>query len=164
MKGISLIGMPGAGKSTIGRQLAGRLNWRFVDLDSVLEEKTGQPPAEFIKEKGERAFLDLEEKSALELDLANAVFAPGGSIVYCQKAMEKIRRETAVFFLDWPVEEIKKRLAPNPLERGIIGLASQGIENLFTERRPLYQSWAHHTILCSSDLEKEIIDQIIFRC
>ena len=164
MKGISLIGMPGAGKSTIGRQLAGRLNWRFVDLDSVLEEKTGQPPAEFIKEKGERAFLELEGKLALGLDLTKIVFAPGGSIIYCQKAMEKIRRETTVFFLDWPVEEIKKRLAPNPLERGIIGLASQGIENLFTERRPLYQSWAHHTILGKNSSEQEVIVQIIFRC
>jgi shikimate kinase len=161
MKGITLIGMPGAGKSTIGRQLAGRLNWQFIDLDLILEENIGQKLAEFIKEKGEQAFLDLEEKSALKFNLANAVFSPGGSIVYCSKAMKKIKQETAIFFLDLPVEEIKKRLGNNPETRGIIGLASKGLENLFEERRALYKKYSDYVIFCQNGGDEEIIEKIL---
>lgn len=160
MKGITLIGMPGVGKSTIGRQLAERLGWRFIDLDLVLEEKTGQKPADFIKEKGEPKFLNLEEKSALELDLADAVLAPGGSIIYCSEAMEKLKKETKIFYLNLPLEKIKERLGSRVEQRGIIGLAKSGLEELFNQRDFLYRNYAQQIIFCSDCDDGQIIEQI----
>jgi len=160
MKGITLIGMPGAGKSVIGKQLANQLGWNFIDLDILLKEKEGKDLIEIIREKGEREFVELETKYALELTLANTVFSPGGSIVYSPRAMEKLNSETNIIYLDVPFEEIKNRLAGDLETRGIIGLALNGLDNLFKERVLLYQNFSHHTISCAGSSEKEIINQI----
>ncbi|MDP3999395.1 MAG: shikimate kinase [bacterium] len=160
MKGITLIGMPGAGKSTIGKKLADSLGWKFLDLDILIQEKTGLAPAEFIGKNGDTAFLELEEELSLDLNLAETVFAPGGSIIYSTRAMNKLKSETQIFYLDLPLEEVKKRLGPKPLERGIIGLARWGLEGLFTERHYLYQTYAHQTISFSDAGDQDVIEQI----
>ncbi|HUZ92799.1 MAG TPA: shikimate kinase, partial [Candidatus Paceibacterota bacterium] len=95
--GITLIGMPGSGKSTIGKLLSKRLSFRFIDLDLFIKEKGGESHDTIANVQGESALLGLEEKYALALDLDRAVFSPGGSIIYSKKAMEKLRKETAVF-------------------------------------------------------------------
>lgn len=159
-KGITLIGMPGAGKSTIGKQLAELLGWKFVDLDVLINKGESQSPAEIIRERGEREFIELEEKYVLALDLAEIVFSPGGSIIYSPKAMAKLQSETNIVYLDLPLEEIRKRLGRNLEPRGIIGLALSGLDNLYRERILLYQKFAHHTVSCAGLNEKEIIDKI----
>ncbi len=159
-KGISFIGMPGAGKSIIGKQLAGLLGWDFVDLDDLIREKEGQDLIEIIQERGERGFVELEETYALRLDLANTVFSPGGSIIYSPRAMDRLQSETDVIYLDWPLEEVKKHLGDNLETRGIIGLALNGLDNLYKERVLLCQKLAHHTIQCANLNQEEIIDKI----
>lgn len=159
-KGITLIGMPGAGKSTIGKKLAEDLGWKFLDLDILIREKTGLTPVEFIRKNGDAGFLELEEELSLDLNLAETVFAPGGSIIYSTRTMNKLKAETHIFYLNLPLEEVKKRLGPNPFERGIIGLARWGLEGLFKERHYLYQTYAHQTINFSGSGDQDTIEQI----
>lgn len=159
-KGITLIGMPGAGKSTIGKKLAKNLNWQFLDLDILIQKKTGQFPGEFIKENGEKEFLKLEEELALGLNLGETVFSPGGSIIYAQAAMAKLQSETAIFYLELSLKELKRRLGENPEQRGIVGFAKLGLESLFRQRNLLYRNYAEHIISCSGYGNREIIEKI----
>lgn len=170
MKAITLIGMPGAGKSTIGKVLADRLGfsagggpasgWKFVDLDVVIKEKEGKSHAEIAKKKGDDALVKIEETYTLGLDFDRVVFSPGGSIVYSPRAMEKLRRETWIIYLDLPFEEIRKRLGENLETRGIVGLAQKGLEGLFAERTPFYQKYAHHIINCLNLSDAEVVQKI----
>src|SRR6266567_2951058 len=144
-KGITLIGMPGSGKSTLGKLLAVDLNLRFLDLDQLITETLGMPINVSIATHGEEAFLALEEKLTLQLALHNVLLSPGGSIVYQTKAMEKIRRETTVIYLHVPKTILKKRLTDNG-NRGIIGLDKYGFDGLFALRKPLYEQYADMTI------------------
>ena len=160
MKGITLIGMPGVGKSTIGRKLAYSLGWKFIDLDVVIKEKEGKSHAEIAREKGDAELLRLENKHALELDLAGSIFSPGGSIVYSKEAMEKILQETRVFYLARPFSEIKNRIGSVAEKRGIVGFAEKGLEGLFLERVALYSAFADHVINCKNLNDEEVIKKI----
>ncbi len=161
MKGITLIGMPGSGKSTIGRKLTERLNFKFIDLDDLIKDKSGRSHAEILEKDGRDALVNLENQLTLELDLKKTVFSPGGSIVYSPEAMEKLRMGTTIIYLVLPLEEIKKRLHGKIETRGIVGLKEKGLEALFAERIPLYQKFAHHTISCKNLNDQQIIDIIL---
>ena len=87
-KNILMIGMPASGKSTIGVLLAKRLGYSFVDVDLVIQEKTGKLLKEIIAEEGDDGFLRVEEQANLDLDVEKSVIAPGGSVIYEAKAME----------------------------------------------------------------------------
>lgn len=185
MKGITLIGMPGAGKSTIGKTLADRLGFQFVDLDVLICEKEGRSHDQISREKGDAELMRLEEKYTLELDFSCflhsrgrfriaevpakrgvearcscTVFSPGGSIVYSPRAMEKLRAETTVVYLELPLLEIENRLGNGAATRGIVGLSEKGLGGLFEERASLYQSFAHQTINCFGLNDKTIVEKI----
>src|SRR3989338_7611659 len=121
-KGITLLGMPGSGKSSVGKQLSVKLNWQHLDLDDYIRDRQQVPHYQILAEKGDEALLALENQYTLELDLNNTVFSPGGSIVYSPQAMEKIRRDTLIVLLEAPLEEVIKRVGPNlDNKRGIVG-------------------------------------------
>lgn len=160
MKGITLIGMPGAGKSTIGKLLAKKLGYKFVDLDFLIKEKEGRSHADILEKDGVEALLGVEEKHTLDLDLDKIVFSPGGSIIYSPEAMEKLKDETRIIYLELPLGDIKKRLGKNIETRGIVGLKEKGPENLFQERTPLYESFADHIIHCANLEDKKIVEKI----
>lgn len=157
MKGITLIGMPGAGKSTIGKKLAKELGWKFIDLDILIKKRSGKGHADILAAQGDKAFLNLEELYTLELDLADTIFAPGGSIIYSAAAMEKLAEETAVIYLNVPVEEIRRRLGKAIDDRGIVGLKEKGLKRLFEERGALYRRYAHATMDCSGLAKDDIV-------
>jgi shikimate kinase len=161
MKGITLIGMPGAGKSTVGKMLAERLDYRFLDLDVLIKEKTGRGHAEILEKDGRDALVNLENRLTLELNLTKTVLSPGGSIIYSPKAMDKLRQETSVIYLELPLEEIQKRLGENLYTRGIIGLKEIGLAKLYQERAPLHYQFAHHIINCSDLTEQEVLKTIL---
>ncbi len=146
MKGITLIGMPGAGKSTVGKVLAERLGWRFVDLDQVIAEKQGMSHHEVMERKGPEGLARLEEEYALELEFTDTVFAPPGSIIYSDRAMAKISAESEVIHLLITPEEIEKRLGDRLYKNGIIGLKEKGLPGIMAERMPLYERYAGRTI------------------
>jgi shikimate kinase len=144
---ITLIGMPASGKSTIGKILADKLGWDFVDLDNLIKEKTGRNYDEILEQDGEQKLLDLENKYTLALDFKkNTIFSPGGSIMYSPEAMEKIKKETKVIYIETSLREIQKRLNKRVIKGGIIGLKEKGIKKLFKERELVYRKIADHTI------------------
>ena len=161
MTGITLIGMPASGKSIIGRALAKRLNFKFIDLDDLILEKEGRSHAEILAESGKDKLLEIEEKYTLGLDLHNTVFSPGGSIIYSETAMKKLQNETLIFYLELPLEKLKERLSNKVASRGIVGLEGKGIAGLFKERAPIYQKFAHHTINCTNLKDEDCIDEIL---
>jgi len=141
-KGITLVGMPGSGKSTAGRTLAKKLGWDFVDLDIYIKQKTGRGHEAILEKNGEKALLALEEKFTLEIDMDRVVFSPGGSIIYSPAAMKKLKKETLVVYLKTPLTEVKKRLSGIIRNRGIVGFKEKGITRLFKERTVVYEKAA----------------------
>ncbi|MFA5386414.1 MAG: shikimate kinase [Candidatus Paceibacterota bacterium] len=149
MKGITLIGMPGAGKSTIGKLLAKHLRFKFLDLDILINQKEGIDIDEILQNKGDEEILRLETDYTLQQNLSDTVFSPGGSIIYSPQAMEKIKQETTVIYLETPLKEIRKRLNGKiKRQNTIVGLREKGIDKLYEERIPLYKSYADSTVNC----------------
>jgi len=154
---ITLIGMAGAGKSTIGRALAKRLGYTFIDVDYLIREKTGMSLQELIDKEGDSALIKFEEDAVLRLgQMDNCIISPGGSVIYSEKAMEHLKKVSKIIFLDAPFRSILRRI-PNARKRGIVGLRDRSLKELFEERIVLYQKYADFSIKLS---EKENIQEI----
>lgn len=159
MKNIILIGMPGAGKSTVGVVLAKRLGYRFVDSDLVIQEKYGKLLHELIEQYGVEEFWRMEEEVNASLNLEQSVIATGGSAVYGAKAMEQLGRSGTIVYLELPYEEIAERLG-DLSARGVTMRPGQTLKDLYGERIPLYEKYAHVTVRCSGKLLREIAAEI----
>lgn len=159
MKNIILIGMPGAGKSTVGVVLAKRLGYRFVDSDLVLQEKYGKLLHELIEQYGVEKFWKMEEEVNASLNLEQSVIATGGSAVYGTKAMERLAQGGTVVYLELPYEEIADRLG-DLSARGVTMRPGQTLKDLYGERIPLYEKYAHVTVHCGGKLLREIAAEI----
>lgn len=134
--------MPGAGKSSLGRKLAQYLQFDFLDSDIIIEKNTGTKLQEIIDERGEKKFLELEQKAILGLGkLDNCVICPGGSVVYCEEAMEFLKKISKVIYLDVEFDYLKRNI-PNLSKRGVIGLKGKTLEEIYNERIPLYNKYA----------------------
>lgn len=161
MKGITLIGMAGAGKSTVGQILATMLGWRFVDLDKLILQTQGTDHHSYMKQNGEEALKQLEEHLTMDLDFNRTVFAPPGSVIYSSKSMEKIGQEsTAIYLMATPVV-IEARLGDRLYENGIIGLEEKGLTAVMAERIPLYEKYAQYRIETSDQSKEAIAKKII---
>ncbi len=138
---VTLIGMPGAGKSTIGRSLAGALRYKVVDIDDeIARSQKRESYVDVLAEEGERGFLRIEEREALRLRCTDTVICPGGSIVYSPRAMDHLRKLSTVIYLVISVEEVKRRI--DVRSRGIVGMGRKSIEGLYRERARLYSRYA----------------------
>ena len=154
LKNIIIIGMPGAGKSTMGVILAKTLGRNFIDTDIVAQEASGRLLQEIIDAEGTGAFLATEEKTILSLHCRNAVIATGGSVVFSGKAMKHLKKEGVVIYLKISFEEMVRRLN-NITTRGIVLAAGQSLREMYDQRVPLYEKYADITIECSGgDFEK----------
>ena len=161
---ITLIGMAGAGKSTVGKRIAKKLGYDFIDIDYVIEAKTGMKLQQIIDKMGDEKFIEIEEKAVLDLEgLKNYVFSPGGSIIYSQAAMDFLKRNSTIIFLDVPFKVIDARLR-NRANRGIIGLKNKPLETLFNERLILYKKYADITVPFQERINDEAIGRIIEEC
>jgi len=163
IQSITLIGMPTSGKSTIGKILAEKLGYNFIDLDDLIKEKTGKSYDEILDQEGEKKLLDLENKYTLELDFENSdiIFSPGGSIIYSPKAMEKIKNETQVIYIELPLKEIEIRLGLRPIKGGIVGLKERGLKKLFEERDVVYRDFADDIIKADGLTENELVIKLL---
>ena len=156
---IILIGMPGAGKSTVGVVLAKRLGYRFLDSDLVIQERSGKLLHEMIEELGIEGFWKVEEEVNASLDVTRSVIATGGSAVYGEKAMEHFARIGTTVYLKLGYGDLKERLG-DLNERGVTLKPGQDLRSLLAERTPLYEKYAQVTISCEGKSIREIVEEI----
>ena len=157
---IILIGMPGAGKSTIGSSLAKMLEKNFVDTDLLIQEQQGKTLQDIVDNEGHLTLRAIEEKTLLCLNEQNHVIATGGSAVYSEAAMLHFKTIGTIIFLDVELPEIVARIS-NFDTRGLARRADQTFSELFNERRPLYQQYADICINCTDKTPEIIIKEII---
>ena len=160
MKNIILIGLPGAGKSTVGVILAKTLGMHFIDTDIVVQEHAGRLLQEIIDQEGSRAFLALEETAILSLLPCTAVIATGGSVVFSRRAMEHLKSGGMVVYLKISCEEMVQRLT-NIRTRGIVLDPGQSLRALYHQRIPLYEMYADITIDCSDDEFEMVVENVV---
>ncbi len=162
---ITLIGMAGAGKSTIGKALAKRLNYTFIDVDSLITQKTGMPLQSLIDKQGDSALLRLEEEAIVGFEqVDNCIISPGGSVVYSEEAMRHLKGISKIVFLDAPFRSIVKRI-PNARKRGIVGLRDRSLKELFEERLVLYNKYADFSVkIRGRENVQGLVERIIKIC
>lgn len=159
---IILIGMPGSGKSTIGRLLSEKLELARVDGDSIIENAEGRTLQEIIDTEGKDYFLSLEGKILAELQLENHIISPGGSVCYYPEAMKHLSEIGHIVYLDVEFPEIQRRV--NNLDsRGIVFKPGQSFEDLYAERTPLYDKYAEIRVNSTSLSPEETVTAIIDR-
>lgn len=156
---IILIGMAGVGKSTIGISLAKALGFNFVDVDEYILEHDGKTIQEIIDEEGEEALLQLERRRMYQIDLRRRVIAPGGSIIYHADLMEYLKQNSTLVYLDDSFENIEEKLT-GELNRGIVGLKSKSLRQIYEERRPLYSEYADITVNCQGKSQPQQVREI----
>lgn len=145
MSNIVLIGMPGAGKSTLGVVLAKAIGYNFIDSDLLIQEREGKLLADILEEVGTWGFNKIEEEVNASINVTHTVIATGGSVIYGPKAMEHLRKIGTVVYIKLPLKTIIKRIG-NFEKRGIAIEEGQTIEDLYNERVPLYEKYAHVTV------------------
>lgn len=145
MNNIILIGMPAAGKSTVGVVIAKRLGYEFIDTDLIIQKQEKRLLKEIIEEEGIDGFLKIENQVNRDLEAERAVIAPGGSVVYCEEAMEHYKKIGTIVYLHVPFETISNRIR-NAKRRGVVLKEGQTLEMLYQERKALFERYADITI------------------
>lgn len=156
---IILIGMPGAGKSTVGVVLAKKRGCRFLDSDLLIQEKYDALLHELIAKYGIEGFLTLEEETNASINVKHTVIATGGSVVYGAAAMEHLKKNGIVVYLKLSYEAIRERLG-DLNERGVTLREGQTLEDLYKERTPLYEKYADMTLDCENKSIREIVSEL----
>jgi shikimate kinase len=157
---LALIGMPGAGKSTLGVLLAKRTARGFLDTDLLIQHAEGAPLQEIIEKRGVEFFRSVEERVVLGLDCSHSVIATGGSVIYSEAAMEHLGRIGLRIYLDVPLAELDRRLG-NLDKRGVIRGPGQDLGDLLGERGPLYDRWADIRVDCKSLEHDDVVGAVI---
>jgi shikimate kinase len=152
-KNIVLIGMPGAGKSSLGVILAKVLGFKFTDTDLLIQEREGRLLKDIICEEGLQGFIQIENEINASIQANNTVIATGGSVIYGKEAMEHLSSIGLVIYLQLSYKTITKRLG-NISQRGVILKCDQDLAGLYEERCPLYEKYADLVINCENmDIE-----------
>jgi shikimate kinase len=142
---VYLVGMPGAGKTVVGRELAGRLGMPFIDLDAEIEQKEGASIAEVFAQRGEAAFRALEAAALVDAGTHDpSVVSCGGGVVLEPANRISLRNTGTVVYLDVPIDRLRERVRP-AAERPLIHQEGD-LERLLAERGPLYREFAAHVV------------------
>jgi shikimate kinase len=157
---LVLIGMAGAGKSTVGPLLARMLSFDFVDVDDLIEVDQQQSLQELVDRHGPAWFRLLEERILLGLELQHHVIATGGSAVYGEAGMRHLQRSGLLVYLDVPLAVLAARVGDME-SRGLAREKGQSFAQLFAEREPLYRRYADVRIGCAGKSVAEICAAII---
>lgn len=157
---ITLIGMSGVGKSTVGKVIAEKLQYACIDTDRLIEERMGMALQEVLDSKGEKEFLALEAEVIESLGaLHDTVLAPGGSIVYLPQTMEHLKKISKIVHLSGSLPVLRER---NTIRsRGIVGLGEKTYEELYRERMELYNRYADFIIDMGRDTPEQIAERIV---
>jgi shikimate kinase len=156
---LTLIGMPGAGKSTVGIILAKNLSFDFIDTDVLIQINQQKSLQQILDGSDHLNLRAIEEKEIMKLNIRNHVIATGGSAVYSTNAMSHLLNISEVIFLEVSFEEIEKRIH-NFKTRGIAKSENQTFRDLYEERQSLYKKYAEITIDCNRSDQEEIAVRI----
>lgn len=157
---LILIGMPGAGKSTLGLLLAKNLAKDFVDTDLLIQLEQRKTLQDILHQQGYLALRGAEEKVLLNAHYPNHVIATGGSAVYSDVAMHHLKQFGPIVFLDVAIDELVQRIH-NMDNRGIARPAGQSFAEVYAERRPLYLRYADIVIDCDKKTMEQLVDEVI---
>ena len=161
MRRLTLIGMPGSGKSAVGKIIASRLGWQLLDTDKCIEERQGLPLQTLIDTVGEPAFLRIEEETILDLAIPEAtVISTGGSVVYSEPAMRHLAAISTIVFLNVGIEAIRAHIE-SEAPRGIVGMKTGGLTELFRERLRLYRRHAGVIVTFGPETPEEAAAKIL---
>lgn len=133
--------MPGAGKSTLGVVLAKILGFQFLDSDLLIQKQENRRLSRIIEEEGIEGFKKIENRVNASIEVQDTVIATGGSVVYCEEAMQHLKSVGKVVYLKLPYKSVKKRLG-NLKGRGVVLKEGQTLLDLYEERIPLYEKYA----------------------
>lgn len=144
---IILIGMPGAGKSTLGIVLAKIMNYRFVDADLVIQQQCDKTLQKLIDACGPDGFIEVENEILRDMEADHTVIATGGSAVYSDEAMRHLASIGRVVYLKISYDQLIHRLS-DLQERGVVlkGGIGMSLRELYDERKPLYEQYAEVTV------------------
>ena len=159
MKNVILIGMPGTGKSVVGRALAERLGYTFIDADDVIVETAGKTLPEILRTDGLDTFLEIEARVGETMEYENTVIATGGSMVLYEKAMEHLKENGVVVWLEPPLSQINDRMPDDLTDRGIAAPQGMTVRQVYEQREPLYAKYAD-LIVASKDGEHDTAHQV----
>ena len=151
-KSISLIGMAGAGKSSIGKKLANYLKFDLIDSDQLIEANQNKSLQKILIENGIQGFKKIEEAAILTVEFNRTVLATGGSAIFSKKAMNHIKSNSSVIYLEVSFEDIMDRI-PDFSNRGFIKGADQTMKQAFDERENIYRDFADHIVTNNEGLE-----------
>ena len=147
---FTLIGMPGSGKSCMGRAVSSKLKLSLIDADKLIEKRCGKRLQDIIDEFGVEEFRRIEEEVLLSIEAqedTHAILSTGGSAVYSHRGMEHLRSIGKVIYLYCSADTIVERI-DNFADRGIVLKPGQDLYDLYAERTPLYERYADITVSC----------------
>jgi len=163
---ISLVGMPGSGKSTVGRQLARQLNWRFVDSDHEIEHRLGGSIRTYFEQQGEAAFRDVEQQAIADLCSAEGPFvlATGGGAVLREANRRALQGHCQVIYLRSTPEELFRRLR-HDTQRPLLQVKDplKRLRDLYRERDPLYRDTADFVIETGRPSVPTLVNMILMQ-
>ena len=157
---IVMIGMPGAGKSTVGVILAKVLGYRFVDADLLIQQREKMLLAEIIRRKGVDGFIEIENEVNASISEHGCVIATGGSVVYGEEAMEHLGSIGTVLYLKLSYSTISGRLH-NIKNRGVVLKEGQTLKDLYDERTVLYEKYADIILEVDGQNIEETVEAVI---
>ena len=156
---ISLIGMAGAGKTSVGYALANKINYKFIDTDKVIEDRYKISLQALLESHGYLKLREIEEIEVIGLPVDRTIISTGGSVVYGSQGMNFLKENSTIVYLEINLEQIYERNI-NFLNRGFAKHPDQSIEEVFTERTKLYKKYADITVQNSAQID-DCVDLII---
>lgn len=157
---LVLIGMPGAGKSTIGVLLAKAMNYNFLDTDISIQKRENKKLYEIINEKGIDEFLKIENEVLAKLNVDGCVIATGGSAIFGAEAMANLSELGTIVYIKLSCEEIVRRVN-NIKTRGIAMSKGKTMEDVYNERVPLYEKYAEIIVDGENTTIEECVEKIV---
>ena len=160
---IALIGFMGSGKTTVGRLVAGKLGYRFLDLDMLITENAGKSIRDIFDEDGEEAFRRIESDALYSVrEMNRLVIATGGGAPIRQENQEFFENLAATFYLEVSFKEFLGRAGRDPA-RPMLDRSAKDVENLYKSRRPIYRSLGRRVVTDSrtpQDIAAEIVKKL----
>ena len=156
---ITLIGMPGCGKSTVGKVLAKQLDLDLLDTDALIEAQENKTLQQIVDAHGNIAFRAIEEQVLTAMPLSPSVISTGGSVVYSEKIMARLSATSLVVYLRARLTTIEYRVSLAP-QRGIAAEGQQTLSDLYAERVPLYERYGEVVIDCDDETPESIADTL----